>query len=332
MPRCPWCGTRRSGDPCGACGRSQALEPFDAIVSMKERPLVRGRHQAPRPAPAPVRELALVGAPGLDLPLIEEPLDGDDEPIDFVELEAELALEDEVELAPEWAHAPEPEAESAEKDEAAAYFEFDDELLPEWLVAAPTAFDIPGRGQDNDEPTAPRRAVGRREWTIAVGLLVAAWSLAVFGAAYGWTTANVLRRIEQAWLAADSMRIDRAEVDTRLANTDVDPQLRQTVALALDEEQRLTLQDITRRLSGQRILDPRVSDLRDEMVSALAAESRTLGADNRLEAFTELLLVDEKLDQQLGRFWLQPGDVREPLRLVSADYMLAGAANAADGG
>jgi hypothetical protein len=276
VPRCPWCGTRRSGDPCVSCGRSQALDPFDDVVDGTSR----------RAASA-----------------------------DAAERSEGTAMTTASALSPEFASDAELPVVSVA------------DLPPEWLApAADPAWQVHGRAVP---PSVPTRG---RQWVLTVALLVAAWSLAVFGGAYAWTTASVLRRVEQAWLAADSMRVSRAEIEVQLATANVEPTLRETVDLALNEEQRLTLDDIVRRLGNQRILDPSVSELRDQMVAALTAESAALGTEDRVESFAQLLLVDEELADQLGRWWLRPGAVETPLRLVSADYMIAGAVTAANGG
>lgn len=169
---------------------------------------------------------------------------------------------------------------------------------------------VTGEAVPADRPPAAARLPRGRGWRrrrLALGLALA--SVACAGAAF-WFGAIVwsLRTTEHVW--AEAMALDRArqQADRALyekldavGNPSDDPAAREGIR-AIGEETSERLAPLEDRLRDQRIVDDRISHLRDLMLDALRFRRFQLSADRRLLGDTPLRRVEAELDVQLGRF------------------------------
>jgi hypothetical protein len=133
-----------------------------------------------------------------------------------------------------------------------------------------------------------------------------------------------LRGVEHTWRQAMAVDDARATADGQLrgrleaatgGEAESDVALRIPLE-AVGEEAASRLAAYERELDDRRILDPKVSKLRDEMVAALRFRRFQMGPDRRVLGDTPIELVDAMVDDQMERWRLDRSSV-PPIELRS---------------
>jgi hypothetical protein len=167
---------------------------------------------------------------------------------------------------------------------------------------------------DGDADVAHHRtARGRSRRRVAV--LLAGLSLAS-GLAAGWFGLSIrdLRSIERTWRTAMALAAARQRADTSIhAVTRRDPDAARRPLGAVGDVESASYLRFERSLDERRVLDPKVSALRDEMVKALRFRRFQMTPERVRIGDTPLLRVDGELAHQLGRWNLGKTVVPPPV-------------------
>lgn len=166
---------------------------------------------------------------------------------------------------------------------------------------------------------ARRVAVARRAQrfrTARFAFLVLAIGCAA-SAAYFGVTIRQLREVERTWRTAIAADLARADADRQVLDTleevEGDDEHAATGPLGtIGDEVTRTLATAERSLADRRILDSKVSDLRDQMVEALRFRRFQLTPQRAQMGDTPLRKVDLAIDTQLDRWGLEPIEVDAP--------------------
>jgi hypothetical protein len=143
-------------------------------------------------------------------------------------------------------------------------------------------------------------------------------------AGYFGRSISDLRGVDRTW--REAMAVDRArDVADRTFQAMSSGRDDEVVRRALGEvgaEEARRLQAAERSLHRRHILDPKVSDLRDEMAKALRFRRFQMGPDRVRIGDTPLVRVDGMLEDRLERWDLEPTSVPEAT-LTSFDHAMA---------
>ena len=176
---------------------------------------------------------------------------------------------------------------------------------------------------------APRSQTlaARRRWLRRLARLSTVCAVGCAAAAAYFAVSIVqLRGVERTWRSAMALDAARADADRQvreLLGQSAPGDVNDTAALgpleAIGTEVAAGLRRHERALADRRILDAKVSDLRDAMVAALEFRRFQLSPTRNRMGDTPLQQVEGTIDEQLGRWGLGPTTVDEPeLRSVGA--------------
>ena len=174
------------------------------------------------------------------------------------------------------------------------------------------------------ELAADRRTVrARRLHRLAATLAGAAVAAAVMAGWFGLSIRH-LREVEHTWRAALAVDQSRESADRtiHLLVPGDSEAIRQPLDDVGDEEANRLLAT-ERALDHQRILDPKVSKLRDEMIAALRFRRFQMTPERLQLGRTPIDRAEALLDDQLDRWGLHPTYVQPP-RLRTLDDALEG--------
>lgn len=184
---------------------------------------------------------------------------------------------------------------------------------------------------DDDGASAPglHGLPARRQRLRRVALLSAVLAVGcAAGAGYFAVAIAQLRGVERTWRAAMALDAARADGDRRVRDLleDAAPGDATDGLLAplgaIGTEAAGGLRRHERALADRRILDSKVSDLRDAMVEALEFRRFQLSPTRDRMGNTPLQRVETAIDEQLDRWGLAPSEIERP-RLASVTTELA---------
>lgn len=160
----------------------------------------------------------------------------------------------------------------------------------------------------------------RARWLRRVATLLVVLSVACAATAAYFTVSIVqLRNVERTWRSAMALDAARAEADRQVRTLleEVAPNDNEEVSLlpplgAIGSEVAGGLRRHERALADGRILDSKVSVLRDAMVEALEFRRFQLSPTRNRIGDTPLQRVELTIDDQLDRWGLAPSQIDEP--------------------
>lgn len=183
------------------------------------------------------------------------------------------------------------------------------ESLSRSFPTSPSPAGAPGRGGRRPEVRASR--LRRVRFVFGVLALICAGSAAYFG-----VTISQLRAVERTWREAIALDRSRASADVAVLQAIEDSGAGDDAAeerlAIIGDEAVASLARAERSLASRRILDSKVSSLRDQMIEALEFRRFQTTPQRRQMGSTPLQQVDFAIDVQLSRWGLRPTSPPQP--------------------